>query len=133
MANRNMGNQVKTNLAAPYVIDFFWTQLAAAPGGVQVFNDGNTGLVTSVTRTGAGLFDVVLADNYTQFFSCSIMVVAAAANLDLYGQLDLAFNMAAAGGATLSIRLKTGAGNADPADDDIVMVRLTLSNSSLNP
>lgn len=133
MANRNMGNQIKTNLATPYQIDFFWTQLAGAPGGVQVHNDGGTSLVTSVTRAGAGDFDVILADNYTQFFSCSIMIAAAAGNLDLYGQLDLAFNMAAAGGATFSIRTKTGAAQADPADGDIVMVRLVLSNSSLNP
>ena len=131
MANRNMGNQVKTNLATPYKINFFWTQLAGT--ALQVHNDGNTGLVTSVTRAAAGDFDVVLADNYTQFFGCNIIVCAAAANLDLYGQIDLAFNMAAAGGATFSLRLKTGAVDADPADADIVMVELCLSNSSLNP
>jgi hypothetical protein len=131
MANRNVGNQVKTNLAAPYVINFYWTQLAGT--ALQVHNDGGAGLVTSVTRTGAGLFDVVLADNYTQWFGGTITVAGAAANLDLYGQFDLAHNMAAAGGATLAIRLKTAAVNADPADADRVFVQLVLSNSSLNP
>ena len=132
MANRNMGNQIKTNLATPYFINFYWTQAAGV--ALQVHNDGGTGLVTSVTRAAAGDFDVVLADNYTQLFGVFLTVgVAGAAPEDVYGQFDIGYNMAAAGGATVTIYTKTGAVDTDPADGDIVHVLVCLSNSSLNP
>jgi len=127
MANRNYGNQNHSNLQAPVRINFQWTQNAGV--ALQVHRGRH---VTSVTRTGAGLFSVVFADNFTQLYAVSGIVVGAAANLDLYVQVA-AYNAVAAGGATLDLRLKTGAANADPALNDEVFIETVWSNSYLNP
>jgi hypothetical protein len=126
MANRNFGNQNKSNLQQPVRISFQWTQDAgAAP---QVVRGRN---VTSVTRTALGLYSVVFDDNYYQLYGVNGIVVGAAANLDLYVQVA-AYNPAAAGGATLDLRLKTGAAQADPALNDEVFIECVWSNSQLN-
>lgn len=127
MANRNFGNQTHANMQAPVRINFWWVQAAGV--AIQVHTGRN---VVSVTRTGAGLFDVVFADEFTQLYGVHGIISAAAANLDSYLQVA-AYNAAAAGGATMSLRCKTGAANADPADADHVFVEVVFSNSSLNP
>jgi hypothetical protein len=126
MANRNYGNQYHSNLQAPVRINFQWLENAAV--AAQVVRGRH---ITSVTRTGAGLYSVVFADNFTQLYGVSGIVLGVAAGLDLYVQVA-AYNAAAAGGATLALRTKTGAGQADPALNDQVFIETVWSNSSLN-
>lgn len=127
MASRSYGNQNQSNLARPVRICFQWTQNAGV--AAQVVRGQH---VASVTRTALGLYSVVFVDNFIQLYGVSGIVVGAAANLDLYVQ-GAAYNAAAAGGATLDLRLKTGAAQADPALNDEVFIETVWSNSSLNP
>ena len=126
MANRNYGNQYHSNLQAPVRINFQWIENAAV--AAQVVRGRH---ITSVTRTALGLYSVVFADNFTQLYGVSGIVVGAAAGLDLYVQVA-AYNAAAAGGATLDLRLKTAGAQADPALNDQVFIETVWSNSSLN-
>ena len=99
MANRNWGNAHFSNLQSPVRIDFQWVELAAAPAGVMVHRGR---FVTSVTRTGVGLFTVLFPDIFTQLYSVSGIVVGVLAAVDQYVQVA-AYAPAAAGGATLDL------------------------------
>ena len=127
MANRNWGNAHFSNLQSPVRIDFQWTELAGTP--LQVHRGR---FVTSVTRTAAGLYSVVFPDIFTQLYGVSGIVVGVLAAVDQYVQVA-AYNAAAAGGATLDLRIKTAGAQADPADGDEVFIETIWSNSQLNP
>ena len=124
MANRSYGNQYKSNVVQPVKICFQWVQDAATP--LQVSRGR---MVTSVTRTAAGLFDVVFADFFTQLYGVSGIVLGVAAALDSYVQVA-AYNAAL---GTMSLRTKTAGANVDPANGDQVFVECVFSNSSVDP
>jgi hypothetical protein len=96
--------------------------------------------VTSVTRRGAGLYDIVLDDTYARFLSGNISIVAVSAgtavlvNGDAY---DADPNNTSDGVGTASRKVKlqfvTGSTGAlgDPASGCIVYFDLLLRNSAI--
>ena len=129
MANRDFPNEYHSNLYQPVLIHCDFVIATVGPPPTATFSGRG---VASVVGTGAGLSTITLTDNYVDLRCVSGIVDAALGNVDMYVQ-GAAYNMAAVGGATIQIRLKTGAGNATPAVGDQIFLEIVCSNSILDP
>ena len=117
-----------SNVAMPVRINVSWS-IAGAVGAVNVVRGR---LVTSVVRDGAGLYTITLDDRYQQLYACNGMVLAAAANVDLFVQCAAYVPAPAATGSTIQVRTLTGNVETDPPNLAEIFVELVLSNSTLD-
>jgi hypothetical protein len=116
------------NVALPARINVSWS-IAGGAGGVNVVRGR---LVTSVVRNGAGLYTITLDDRYQQLYACNGIVLAVAANVDMFVQCAAYVPAPAATGSTIQVRTLTANVETDPPNLAEVFVELILSNSTLD-
>ncbi len=81
--------------------------------------------VASITRTAAGIYDIVLSDAYSEFLGASVVMVGVAADLTYqFTAMDVA-------NKTMTFITKAGATETDPANGDEIYIKLELKNTSV--
>ena len=85
----------------------------------------------SITRTGAGTYDVVLQDTYNAYLSFDIGRILGGTGEDLTFVVT-AQNSTASGGGTFTFETLTAGTPTDPASGDILHVNVDCKNSSVN-
>ena len=81
--------------------------------------------VASITRTGAGTYDIVLSDAYTEFLGSNMVLVGVAADLTYqFTAMDVA-------NKTMTLVTKAGAVATDPANGDELYLKMELKNTSV--
>lgn len=81
--------------------------------------------VASITRTGAGTYDIVLSDAYAEFLGSEMTLVGVAADLTYqFTAMDVA-------NKTMTLVTKAGAVATDPANGDEIYLELKLKNTSV--
>ena len=94
--------------------------------GAATLNTALSKGITSVTRSAAGTYDIVLDDAYNAFLHLSGML------LDSAGE-DITFQVEVADVANKSINIFTNTAGTptDPASGDVMYLEITLKNSSV--
>lgn len=132
MANRSFPSGFNSNLHR--MVNIFCKITIGAAGVVTGFTGDHIQAV-ALNTPGGGTYDITLTDdNLTNIYHVSgtVVTTGGGAAEDLYVQV-LAYNAAAAGGATVQIHTMTGAAETAPAATDELMVWIVASDSGLNP
>lgn len=119
MANRNFNNV--QSLERGNVSVYLGVDIGAAGAPTAKKLHG----VVSITRTGAGIYDIVMADAYTEFLGANIVLVGVAADFSYqFTAMDVA-------NKTMTLVTKTAGVAADPANGDELFIKLELKNTSV--
>lgn len=126
MANRRMSQFTFCNLNMP--VQLFMKVTFGSTGAPTLANNNN-GFVTSVTRTAAGTYTILLADKYNTLVGVDhvfIVSAAAPASPEMRVKTD---SIASAG--SIAVVFSIGGVATDPASGEIVLMTINLKNSSV--
>lgn len=122
MANRNFNRKQ----ALEKEVKELHADVAVGASGAPTLTKGMG--IASITRNSAGLYTMVLQDNYVRLMGMEVMQVAASAQA-------LAFQIAAEdvdGAKTIQFRcMDSSAAATDPSNGSRLLIRLELKNSSI--
>ncbi len=127
MANRWL-NQFTKTLEKEVVHLFAQVTIGAAGAPTLVTNNQSKGFA-SITRTGAGAYDIVMQDSWYKFFGCYVTFESdgsgpAAPDVSVYDQaID-------DNPGTFSLLCQNGGVDTDPANGEVMYIHLVVGNSS---
>ena len=122
MANKNMRQAYSLDTQP---VDIYVKVEMAAAGAIESFS-GNG--VSSVAKGGTGILDITLQDKYNKLLMADAMLLSSSAK-DFSFQIE---QEAVASAGTLSVFMNVAGTETDPADGDLVYLRLTVKNSSVS-
>ena len=126
MANRMFTEQAFTLEKAVVTL---YADVTIAGTGAPTLVAKNSKGVKSIVRNSAGDYTVTLADQYVKFFAIWPMFIKATAPASPSFSVK-AFNMTAAGGATIEFIVYNSAGTAtDPASGEELLLEIDVGNS----
>lgn len=126
MANRLL-NQFGASFEKAVVNVFADVTIGAT--GAPTLNAAKSKGVKSIVRNSAGDYTLTLQDTYAKFFSCWVGFIKGTAPAAPNESIK-AFNMSAAGGATIEFVLFNGATATDPASGEELFIEICVGNSA---
>lgn len=111
------------------VVDLFAVVDIGAAGAPTLDTSNNSKGIASITRTGAGAYDIVLQDSYYKLLNVT-GVFLAAAGAAAPTIVIAAESVGTQSGGTLSILTQNGGTNTDPGNGEVLYLQITLGNSS---
>ena len=124
MANRNF-NRLQ---ALEKEVKTLHMKVAIGAAGAPTINAAQSQGVASITRVSAGLYDVVLQDNYMRLINIHPSIIAAAGE-DL--KIQIVSDSVASSTKTFRFRCVAVAAATDPANGDSILMSIELKNSSV--
>ena len=123
MANRNF--DVRRFSIEQNVVDLFMDVAIGASGAPTLTTGRNAG-VTSVTRSSAGLYVVVLPDSYNRLMNFQVLQVGASQDLTFQVTTDYV-----AATNNFSFTCKTANTATDPTNGTSLKITVSMKNSSV--
>lgn len=111
------------------VVDLYAVVDFGAAGAPTLDSSNNSKGISSITRTGAGVYDIVLQDSYYKLLNVSgvFLAAAGAASPNLSVAAEAVGTQA---GGTMTIQFQNGGINTDPGNGETLYLQITLGNSS---
>lgn len=112
------------------VVDLYGVVSFGAAGSPTLDTSNNSKGIASITRTGAGTYDIVLQDSYYKFLNltgCFVTATGGPASPTLYVSQQAVGTQS---GGTLTLVCQNGGTDTDPADGEVLYFQITVGNSS---
>lgn len=112
------------------VVDLYAVVDFGAAGAPTLDTSNNSKGITSITRTGAGTYDIVLQDSYYKLLNVTGMFLTATGGPAAPTIYVSAESVGTQAGGTLTVVTQNGGTDTDPADGETLYLQITLGNSS---
>lgn len=124
MANRRF-NRVQSLTREVKILH---ARVAIGASGAPTLDVNDSVGIASITRDSAGVYDLVLDDQYNDLMHFNVIMLEATAE-DLTFQIES--ESVASSTKTIKFQCKAAAVETDPSDGSVLLIRVELKNSSI--
>lgn len=118
--------------AEAQVVDL-WCNISIGASGAPTLTENKNKGISSITRVSAGIYDIFLSDNYTRLLNAQAAVLVSS-GVPTAPIMNVITDSSAAATPKIRVQFSNVAASpaaTDPANGDVLLVQLTLKNSSI--